>query len=327
VAARTANAPGDNGGESAVCSAGVSHDDLRGLVPAYAAGTLDPAQADAVRAHLTAGCASCLTEVFRRPVGLPRAVEGVPVPRRSARASGLAAAAVTVLALGVVAFAGWTLGEFRRQREAARVDADRLTERLVEDGAARGVLAARVERLARDVEAARAEASAQAETARSNAEASAALQDQLDAAAARIDALTRGLRRREGQVDRLRADVGEGRAVRDLLGTPGAQLVALGAVAPFRDVRGHVLWHPGQDEVLLYAFQLPPLPDGTRYHVRVTLDDGRVEEGPSFRPGDGGRATQRVRLGGASSPLREIRVLLDPAGQPVLAGRVLPPED
>src|SRR6266571_3245218 len=55
-----------------VCSARVTHEELRPLLAGYAAGTLDEAGCEAVRVHLAGGCVACLRDVFDRPVGLPR---------------------------------------------------------------------------------------------------------------------------------------------------------------------------------------------------------------------------------------------------------------
>src|SRR6185503_6007687 len=43
----------------------VNHEDLNSLLPRYAVGDLDEAEAVAVRAHLATGCEQCLASVFR----------------------------------------------------------------------------------------------------------------------------------------------------------------------------------------------------------------------------------------------------------------------
>src|SRR3989454_8061833 len=63
-----------------VCSAGVTHEELRPLLADYAAGTLDEAGCEAVRRHLAGGCVACLRDVFDRPVGLPRTPASPPAP-------------------------------------------------------------------------------------------------------------------------------------------------------------------------------------------------------------------------------------------------------
>jgi hypothetical protein len=65
---------------SALWSRAVTHDDVRALLPHYAAGVLDDARAGAVRAHLVDGCLDCLHDVFARPVGAVPAAEPAPAP-------------------------------------------------------------------------------------------------------------------------------------------------------------------------------------------------------------------------------------------------------
>jgi hypothetical protein len=54
---------------------GVTHEEVRVLLPSYAGGVLSLADAESVRAHLASGCADCLDVLYRMPVGMPRAVE------------------------------------------------------------------------------------------------------------------------------------------------------------------------------------------------------------------------------------------------------------
>src|SRR5439155_1224322 len=105
-----------------------------------------------------------------------------------------------------------------------------------------------------------------------------------------------------------------------VLGAPGLEVLQLAAVAPFRDVRGHVLWHPTQDTVLLYASGLPLLPAGSSYQVRLAFDEDREQAGPSFRPDGRGALALAIPLGRAAERLHAVRVLLEPAAEPVLAG-------
>lgn len=56
---------------------GVTHEEVRILLPSYAGGLLALADAESVRAHLASGCAECLDVLYRMPVGMPRAVEAV----------------------------------------------------------------------------------------------------------------------------------------------------------------------------------------------------------------------------------------------------------
>ena len=90
------------------------------------------------------------------------------------------------------------------------------------------------------------------------------------------------------------------------------------------DAGGHVLWHPARDTILLYAFDLPPLPEGNHYRVRLRLGDGRVEDGPVFRPGPRGDVALPIRLTGGAAHLREVQVVRDSTAEPVLAGQTRP---
>ena len=59
---------------------------------------------------------------------------------------------------------------------------------------------------------------------------------------------------------------------------------------------------------------------GSTYRVRLGLDDGREQAGPSFGPDARGTLTLPIRVGPAAERLRAVRVVLEPAGEPVLAG-------
>jgi hypothetical protein len=312
----------------------VTHEELHALLPAYAEGTLDGTTSEAVRAHLACGCLECLQEVFGRPVGLPRVApppasrpEPHPLPVLTAavpivapRRRGLEVA-VVVLALALAAVAAWTIAELRGREATYRAQAAATAAQLAEAEAARRELVTRGHGLERDLAGAEAEAARQAEAVRETAEASARLQTELDAARERIATLTRGLRRRDSEIDRLLQSFDDERALRGLLATPGMEVLPLKPVAPFRDVRGQALWHPGRDTVLVYAFGLPPLATRSTYRVRVALDDGQEVPGPAFRVDTRSDIAIPVRIEGNGARLREIQVVIDPAAQPVLAGR------
>jgi hypothetical protein len=304
----------------------VTHEELQALLPAYAAGTLDVTASEAVRAHLASGCLDCLHEVFGRPVGLPRAAPTHPPPlpapavQSAPRRRGLEVA-VVVLSLALAAVVAWTIVELRGREATYRAQASATAAQLAEAEAARRELAARVQTLERDLTAAQAEAARQAEAVRQTAETSARLQTDLEAARERIATLTRGLRRRDGEIDRLLQSFDDEHALRGLLATPGMEVLPLKPVAPFRDVRGQALWHPGRDTVLVYAFGLPPLAARSTYRIRVALDDGRQVPGPAFRVDTRSDIAVPVRLEANGARLKEIEVVIDPAAQRVLAGR------
>jgi len=310
-----------------VVSRGVTHEELRPLLAGYAAGTLDEAGCEVVRAHLADGCVACLRDVFDRPVGLPRTPPAPaaspppePVAADGARPRrGLRRVAVG-LGLMLAALGVWAIGELRG-REAAYRDQARSV------GARAADLEARVAALERDLEArrrelgeARAEASRQAQAVRDAAEVNAEQRRQLEVTDARADVLTRALRARQRQINRLRAAADARGTLAELLGAPGLEVLPLAAVAPFRDVRGHVLWQPAHETALLYASGLPRLPAGSTYRVRLGLDDGREQAGPSFGPDARGTLALAIRVGPAAERLRAVRVVLEPAGEPVLAG-------
>jgi len=314
----------------------VTHDEVRARLGAYAAGALSESAAEAVRAHLASGCKECLDDVFSRPVGLqpdpPRAVTepaALPPTRRVRRGRrwGLVVA-VVLLALALATFTGWTIYDLREREAAHHAEAVRLAARVSELETARAELNTtraelntRIEALAHDREAAREEATRQAEAVRATAEENASLTAELEAARARIATLSRGVQRRDTEIAQLLGVGDEERAVRELAATPGVELVRLRPIPPVTDAGGHLLWHPARSTMMLYAFDLPPLAEGARYRVRLRLGDGRVEEGPVFRPGPRGDVVLPIRVNGGPVPLREVQVVRDATAEPVLAGQ------
>ena len=327
----------------------VTHDELRALLGAYAAGALSESAAEAVRAHLASGCKECLHDVFSRPVGLqptreaeparevtepPRDVPetpatSVPPARRVRRGRrwGLVVA-IVLLALALATFASWTIYDLREREAAHHGEAVRLAARVseletarAELNTARAELNTRIEALGQDREAAREEAVRQAEAVRATAEENASLKAELEAARARIATLSRGVQRRDTEISQLLAGGDEERVMRELAATPGLELVRLRPIPPVTDAGGHVLWHPARDTLVLYAFDLPPLAEGARYRVRLRLGDGRVEEGPVFRPGPRGDVALPIRVNGGPLPLREVQVVRDATAEPVLVGQ------
>jgi len=295
--------------------AAVTHEEVRALVPAYAAGALDEFASDAVRAHLATGCAACLADVYARPVGLPRSDNAshpieVPAPRARYRA-GLGTA-VVVLALALAAAVAWIVAELRGREAESRAEAARTAERLTDVVASRANLTARLEALERDV-AASAEAASRATAAlRAAGDESARLREELAAAGARVDALRARVRRRDDEIGRLRLG-GVGRSG-EMLAAPGAELLPLHALAPFRDGRGHVLWSAAGDGGVAYLFGLPR----ASYRVRVLLDDGREVSGTPFGVDGDGTAVVAVPTDTSHVHPRAVEVVLEPAGRSVL---------
>jgi len=171
----------------------------------------------------------------------------------------------------------------------------------------RGALSVRVaalehdaEAARRELEAARAEAAELARAVHATAEADAEQGRQLETAETRVAGLARMLGARQREIRRLRTEADARGTLAALLGAPGLEVLPLAAVAPFRDVRGHVLWHPTQDTVLLCASGLPLLPAGSSYQVRLAFDEDREQAGPSFRPDGRGALALAIRLGRAA---------------------------
>jgi hypothetical protein len=303
----------------------VTHEELRALLAAYAAGALDEVGAEAVRVHLASGCVECLREVFGRPVGLPLEKRSPAAVARATAARGIAPRALfgvaVALAGATVAFASWAIVERRGRAAFEGREAARLSERLAEIETARVVLDARLEEMQRRVAAAEAEAGRQADAVRAAGEESARVRSDLEAAHEHVATLGRALRRGEAEVARLLTSTAEQAALRDLVAVPGTELLRLDPVVPFHDVRGHVLWHPSRDTVVLYAFGLPP---GRQYRVRTRTDDGAEEAGPLVRPDAHGEVALSIALRAPAARLVAVEVVLAPSAQPVLAGRRSP---
>ena len=181
-------------------------------------------------------------------------------------------------------------------------------------------LEARATALDRDISELREAAGRAAEAGRPGDDAG-GLRDELDTARARIATLEQTLRRRERELQHLAVGTASGETLREAVEAPDVELLRLGAVAPFRDVRGHALWHPGAERILVYTYGLPALSDGARYRVDVELPDGRRLGGPSFPVGASGQATVPVRVEPSRDSPRAVRVVLEPGGRPVLDWR------
>src|SRR5439155_1307054 len=134
------------------------------------------------------------------------------------------------------------------------------------------------------------------------------------AARERIATFSRALTRREAELDRLRLGL-DGDALHKVVGAPGVDLLPLHPVVPFRDVRGHALWHPGGDTVILYAFNLPPLATGQTYRVRLTTDDGRQIPGPPLTLHHT-ESTTVMRLDSTTAHFQALEILLTPPNTP-----------
>jgi multidrug efflux pump subunit AcrA (membrane-fusion protein) len=318
----------------------VNHEDLNSLLPRYAAGDLDEAEAVAVRAHLATGCARCLASVFRPhqngptpgPAAataiVPPPVAGLPRPSRRL------VIALCLLALLFAASTAWMVGLLATRETERREAAERTAARLAELDRARAELertredlearaaAAATARAAAEAEARRQTEAAQRQTeaAQASAEANAELARQLESAEARVAQLSRGVRTREAEIGRLLAGA-EVRALGDLAATPGVQVLRLVPSIDGDVGRGHVLWHPARERIMLYVFDLP----AARYRVRLWLDGDMLTPGPDLRLGTHGEAAAAIELGVRAARLRAVEVLREPGDARVLEGRLPAP--
>jgi len=304
----------------------VSHDQVRTLLRGYAAAQLTPAEAEIVRDHLATGCETCLQDLFERPVGMPVVAPDVGDHHevRPRRRLGTVAV-VTALAMG--ALIAWAVSQqrmnadLRRRETTLREQVQRLATRVGEVEARSSQLLAEKDRLADELVGAKGEAEAAHEATAASTE----IQRQLKVAEERIASLAQGIRRRDADIRRLLEGIGEERALRELAATPGLRMLRLTPVTPFDDVRGHLLWHPTRTELLLYAFDLPMPAGGARYHVRVTLEDGSVEDGRVVEPDARGDVALIIRPSGAGWRVREVELVHDSTARTVLVGRTEEP--
>jgi hypothetical protein len=171
----------------------------------------------------------------------------------------------------------------------------------------------------RELEAAAARARAAEAESAEQATALAALDAQLAAAKRRADDLDHRLRAVRPPAVQSPA-TSERTAVESVLAAPEPRLLALRAVGRFRDVRGHAVWHPGSDAVVVYGFGLPHLPNGRTYNVRVDVGSGEAIIVPRIRPDARGRVVVPVRLPSSAHAVTGVRIARDTSGDAVLAG-------
>ncbi|TMA39319.1 MAG: zf-HC2 domain-containing protein [Deltaproteobacteria bacterium] len=292
----------------------MTHDELRAVLPPYAAGELEEEPAEVVRAHLATGCPDCLGALFRLPVGRPRSRWEAGL-RRERR---LAPATAVVLALALAALVGWTIRDLRQREAERRAESVRAAARLIEVETARAEAVARSDAFGRTLEAVRAEVAEARAAARGAAGERARLEAELAAAEARSGSLLRSIRRRDAEIDRLLGGAPE-RTLADLAAMPGFGVARL-EPRTSDGARGHLLWHPARAAALLYAFGLPAA--GRSYRVELELDDGRVQAGPAFAAGSDGEAILPIRLPVVGARLRGVTVVQDPGARPVLGARL-----
>ena len=292
----------------------VSHEEVHALLATYAAGALPAAQASAVRAHLASGCTDCLATLFRHPVGLPRPSIRSREPRHLGWIVALA------LFAGLLGYgAAWIVQARHAQELTASALVDALRAQLGQADGERQRLQARVDGLERELAAARAESGEQRERVAALTDARAQATRDLAVAEERIAVLTRGVQRRDGEIDRLLAGADDGRAVRELVVTPGLRLLTLVPADGQGAVHGHVLWNPARQVAVVGLFGLPPLPAGATYRVALRGDADASPDESRLKPDARGDLVVAMRLRQAPGTRLTVAVDREPAGDPVLA--------
>ena len=171
-----------------------THEEMRALLPGYAAGTLNDAESGAVREHLAAGCLDCLRDVFSRPVGLPLGPGPAGVrPAARHRTVGQPLAIVAVLSLVLISVAASMIAERRSRNLRSGEEAAEPGPGLDEIEQLRTSLALRLDALERAAVSGEI-ASREAGDARS---AMASAERELEAARLRIGSLKRAMRRQD----------------------------------------------------------------------------------------------------------------------------------
>jgi hypothetical protein len=269
----------------------VTHEEVEVRLAGYASGTLAEPEERAVRAHLAGGCRECLSEVFRRPVGLPR--EQPPMPGRLRwRPSGWRWVG-TMLVLGVAGAAtsvAWRDADQaqeaaapKRQVVAATADGE---ERL------RGRLAA-LKTTAHDLRQALEVLRAERQGLRTDAT---LLSDRAREAERRVAGLEAQLQRDARRVERLTGALAEQRPVLEAAGAAAVQFARLRTTRSYRDAFGHVLWDPARGRAFLYVFELPFADQPAGYVVRLVGSRAGSQHLGTLRPTSARVAQARLSL-------------------------------
>ena len=280
----------------------MTHEQLKSDLAAYARGVLEASSEAAVRAHLAAGCRSCLAEIFERPVGLPREERRTEqpahgTPSRTARWVVGTLAAMVVVVSGIVA-----LDARRRVVEppvvtamspappiAAVGDRDRLRFRV-----------ASLKGVTRDLRVTTDDVLAERNALRQDVH---VLERDVDALARRAHSAERrayGLlvqsRRDDEHVTRLRRALSDSRALADAASAKHTRFVQLRPTRRFRDVRGHLVWDVDRDRAFVYVFGLPPSDGASGFVLRLTTWHGVTQSLGDLRPTHERAAGIRVTL-------------------------------
>jgi hypothetical protein len=244
----------------------VTHEEVEARLSGYASGTLAEPEERAVRAHLASGCRDCLTDVFRRPVGLSRDV--TPASRTTIRYRRSAAPWVwTMLVLGAAGAA--TSVAWRDADQARRLAAS--SRRVVAATASdeerlRGRLAA-LKTTAHELRRAMRALGAERQGLRSDV---ALLAGRAREAERRVTGLRAQLDRDSRRAARLEKTVAETRPVLEAAGAPGIHFARFRTTRRYHDAFGHVLWDRSRGRLFVYAFELPFADQPEGYVLRLT---------------------------------------------------------
>jgi hypothetical protein len=260
----------------------LGHDEIVASLAAYAEGTLEPARTRTVQLHLATGCPGCVASLFAAPVGLERPVMAEPQhEERAARRSSVWTVAGALALLAAVAGAS---GAVVRER-ALRMRERELRTRSVAETLARVREATEIAADLRDrLLVAKATLRWQRRVADREQE---ALARGADEAEQQAETLREELRAGKRRLANLEAELAGGRLANDAIAGEGLELRELRPAAPFRSVRGHVLWRPADGEMVVYAFGLPAVPPDVSYEARVIIGPGRTLSSRLRRRSDG----------------------------------------
>lgn len=269
----------------------VTHEEVEARLSGYASGTLAEPDERAVRAHLASGCRDCLTEVFRRPVGLSR--DATPASRTTIRFRRGAApwvwAMLVLGAAGAATSVAWRDADQARQvaassRQAVAATAsgeERLRERLASLKTTAHELRRATQALGAEGQGLRTDVALLAARARD--------------AERRVTGLRAQLDRDGRRAARLEETLAENRAVLEAAGAPEIHFARFRTTRRYHDAFGHVLWDRSRGRLFVYAFELPFADQPQGYVVRLAETRAGTQGLGTLQP-TGARAT-RARFG------------------------------
>jgi hypothetical protein len=281
----------------------VTHAELRARLRAYADGTLDESDAEAVRAHLATGCLECLGAVFQSPVGLPRphAVEVLPRRRGGVRPVMLAAAA---------AGTGLLVGLMLRGREqppvvddAARVELAQLRTDLARLRSEREELEAKANRLEQQIVSDKERLAADTRPEAPPPPPSSPPPEPVpDRTAADPDVVPQWLE--------------------DMLAAPETRMTYLEPATFAGGARGYVVWSPPRNLVVVSVSNLPGQDGDAPYRLAVRMRDGSIMWVSELNVTTRGALTMTLALPGAPGrPVAGVDLYRIPPGLAALSAR------